>query len=373
MSIIKLPNIVYPLQHLDKTNEIIDVVNSQLNTSYTETNPALTVQEGVCTWTVTHNLDTEDVGVFVYQGDSEVLADVTVTSENVITVKFNSASNISAGVYSVVVLAKGGLAGSGGVVAVDSELSTTSLNPVQNRVITNYVKPKLDNYIPDGTVIHVKADGTGDYATIKEAVDSLEGKWSNGIVTIQLDAGTHYINNRVNIRLAQSNFKEIVIAGAGASSTIIESQLGTGNNPPIYCSEVGTVRLKDFTLKHSSGTQSTDYRGICAERMSILFVSGLSFIGANLALRALNGATIFASGTFNFTGLNVAIDTNGGAKMVFSGATNNFTNVTTAYTVVNGSVINGWAVTSNYTNVTTKVSQAVGTSTNNGWITGVTV
>lgn len=229
------------------------------------------------------------------------------------------------------------------------------------------------SFIADGTVINVKADGTGDFATIKDAIDSLEGKWSTGSVTISLDAGTHYVDNKINIKLAQSNFKEIIIAGAGAASTIVESRLNTGNNPAIYCSEVGTVRLKDFTLKHSSGTQSTDYRGICAERLSTLFISGLSFIGTNLALRALNGATVFATGTIEFSGLNVAIDANGGAKMIFNGATNSFTNITTAYNVGNGSVINGWSVTNTYTSVTNKTSQTVGSATNNGWITGISV
>ena len=156
MSIIKLPNIVYPLQHLDKTNEIIDVVNSQLNTSYSESNPVLTSTEGVATWTVTHNLGTEEVSCTVYQGDNEVLADVAITSANVVTIKFNSASNISAETYSVLVLAKGGLAGAGGVVSVDSELSTTSLNPVQNKVVTTALNGKaskdLDNITNAGKV-----------------------------------------------------------------------------------------------------------------------------------------------------------------------------------------------------------------------------
>lgn len=131
----KLPNIVYPLSHVNKTNEIIDALNDGLNSSYSEESPALTPVEGVCTWTITHNLGTEDVNCTVYEGSSEVVTKIDVTSENVVTVKINSSSNVAAKAYSVLVLAKGGMGGSGGSITVDSSLSATSENPVQNKVI----------------------------------------------------------------------------------------------------------------------------------------------------------------------------------------------------------------------------------------------
>ena len=140
MSIIKLPNIVLPLQHLDKTNEIIQVLNDNLNMNYSEENPLLTSVEGSCTWTVTHNLGTENVNYSIYRGSASILADVSVASENALTVTFNSASNISAGTYNIVVMANGsGSSSGGGIVTVDSELSTTSTNPVQNRIVTNAI------------------------------------------------------------------------------------------------------------------------------------------------------------------------------------------------------------------------------------------
>lgn len=74
--------------------------------SYSTQNTALTVSGGVCTWTVTHNLNTTNVNVSVYEvstGD-KVIYDTTITSANVVTIKILSANNIAADTYKVVVL-----------------------------------------------------------------------------------------------------------------------------------------------------------------------------------------------------------------------------------------------------------------------------
>lgn len=78
------------------------------NRNYTTSNPALTVSSGVCTWTVTHNLGSNKVGVHIYNATSgkEIIADVVRTSTNVVTIKLNSSANISAGTYDVVVIGK---------------------------------------------------------------------------------------------------------------------------------------------------------------------------------------------------------------------------------------------------------------------------
>lgn len=71
----------------------------------TATNPALTASSGVCTWSITNSLGTADVVVNLYEvstGDM-VIAAVTATS-GTITVKINSSSNISAGVYKAVII-----------------------------------------------------------------------------------------------------------------------------------------------------------------------------------------------------------------------------------------------------------------------------
>ena len=68
-------------------------------------NPALTASSGVCTWSITNSLATKYVGVHVYEETTgeEVAVAVTATS-GTITVKINSAGNISAGTYFAVVI-----------------------------------------------------------------------------------------------------------------------------------------------------------------------------------------------------------------------------------------------------------------------------
>ena len=181
MSITRLPEIVFPLTQVNKVNEIVDVLNDNLNMYYSAQNPALTSVEGVCTWTVTHNLGTENVNCSLYNGDNLVISNVSITSDNVITVSFNATTNIAEDTYKIVIISNGAGSSSGsgsyvlptastttlggvridgssitinnGVISstVDSTLSDTSTNPVQNKIITNtfYNNFRVDanNYI----------------------------------------------------------------------------------------------------------------------------------------------------------------------------------------------------------------------------------
>ena len=70
----------------------------------TATNPALTQLGGVCTWTLTTSKAPGCVvAVYETSGGAEVLCDVTHGSGS-LTIKINSASNISAGFYTAVVV-----------------------------------------------------------------------------------------------------------------------------------------------------------------------------------------------------------------------------------------------------------------------------
>ena len=82
------------------------VSSALANRIYSAQNTALTVSGGICTWTITHNLNNSNVNVNVYEvstGD-KVMYDTTITSANVVTVKILSASNIAADTYKVVIL-----------------------------------------------------------------------------------------------------------------------------------------------------------------------------------------------------------------------------------------------------------------------------
>ena len=131
MSITRLPEIVFPLTQVNKVNEIVDVLNDNLNMYYSEENPALTPVEGIATWTVTHNLGTENVNCSLYNGDMLVLSSVSVTCENVVTVSLNSDTNIPADTYKIVIISNGAGSSSGSDSYVLPTASTTTLGAVR--------------------------------------------------------------------------------------------------------------------------------------------------------------------------------------------------------------------------------------------------
>jgi hypothetical protein len=135
-SIQRLPEIVYPLTQVNKVNEIVDVLNDNLNMYYSGTNPALIPVNNVCTWTVAHNLGTENVNCSLYNGDNLVISTINIASENTIIISFNADSVIPADTYKIVIISNGaGSSSGGGDITVDDTLSPTSTNPVQNKVI----------------------------------------------------------------------------------------------------------------------------------------------------------------------------------------------------------------------------------------------
>lgn len=73
---------------------------------YSANNTSLTASGGICTWTVTHNLDNSNVAIHLYNVSTgeEVMFDRAITSSNVVTIKILSASNIAADTYKVVIL-----------------------------------------------------------------------------------------------------------------------------------------------------------------------------------------------------------------------------------------------------------------------------
>ena len=74
-------------------------------TVFTVSNPSLTASSGVCTWAITNSIGKAAVIASIRETNSgkEVICDITYTAST-ITVKFNSANNIAANIYTAVVL-----------------------------------------------------------------------------------------------------------------------------------------------------------------------------------------------------------------------------------------------------------------------------
>lgn len=69
----------------------------------TATNPALTASGGVCTWTISSTPTNALVSIYEVSSGNLVFAEVTLGSGSV-TIRMNSASNISAGTYKAVII-----------------------------------------------------------------------------------------------------------------------------------------------------------------------------------------------------------------------------------------------------------------------------
>jgi hypothetical protein len=79
---------------------------SPLPQKYTTTNGTLTPSGGSVTWTITHNLGSRAVVVQIYDSSTytPVEVDVTRTDANTVTLSWVSASTVSSGAYTVVVV-----------------------------------------------------------------------------------------------------------------------------------------------------------------------------------------------------------------------------------------------------------------------------
>ena len=85
--------------------ELYMVDDDTIGGAYTATCPAITISSGEATWSITHNLGTQNVIVTLYDSSGkEIIKNVTVTSANVISVKFKSSSNVTAGSYKIVII-----------------------------------------------------------------------------------------------------------------------------------------------------------------------------------------------------------------------------------------------------------------------------
>ena len=74
--------------------------------TYSANNTALTVSGGYCTWVVTHNLNSQNVGIHLYEilTGEEVMFDREITSNNSVTIKILATADIVADTYKVVVI-----------------------------------------------------------------------------------------------------------------------------------------------------------------------------------------------------------------------------------------------------------------------------
>lgn len=245
---------------------------------------------------------------------------------------------------------------------VDSALSSASENPVQNKVLY----PSLSGFIPAGTTITVKTDGTGDFTNLQSAISYLTGKWSNGQVTISIAAGTYAPTGQIVLNGSLCSIPYLLITGVSEASTIFNfSSMYVGAFNIIYWStkltllkftincagrtltpgrgvniqeSSGFVAVSNITVNHSDA-------GICTLSNSSSHVANCTMHDCNIGMWQATGARVCAISD-KFTNIN------GNAVQLYKGATVSLDGTAT------------------FTSVNSQYSQSRNTVTENGIIMG---
>ena len=94
----KLNESIKPLDIISTVNTIVDNLGGSFAISNTS---ELVSSEGVCTWTVTHNLNTSNIICSLYKEGIEITRSIIIDSDNQITVSFYSSINVAIGECSI--------------------------------------------------------------------------------------------------------------------------------------------------------------------------------------------------------------------------------------------------------------------------------
>lgn len=225
------------------------------------------------------------------------------------------------------------------------------------------------NYIPSGTTLTVKADGSGDFETIADAVNHLTGKWSDGEVKIRIAAGTHTVSSNISIDGAKFNIPFITIYGDAKATSIIQFS-GAANANAISILNVNASLVSNFTVTRITNTKT----GVGFEiNNTCLGVNGIEVSNFATGILGTLPSDIQLRADISISDCNIGIQAQRFTKIVTYGSTAvNLTNLTTGWSVLTGGLITTSTTITNvtYTNVTNKCSQTVGTFNSNGFIGG---
>ena len=225
-----------------------------------------------------------------------------------------------------------------------------------------------ENFIPAGTTINVKLDGTGDFTNLQSAINFLDNKYSNGVVNIQLGSGTFNITSPISLNVTKSNLGRLEIYGQGVNDTIIKCTSGVTDQFFTIQGMGGyMVRLYNFTV---DGNNQCNH-GITAQLGSHVLVDTTKSTKMAISCYYIRrGAHMISKNIVALTG-KIGISCDNSDFVADVGSTLTITSCTTGLNVSGGGVIRGRYVTKAFSSVTNENSQTAGTFNSNGFI-GIT-
>jgi effector-binding domain-containing protein len=90
-------------------NQNFSYLEEQLNRTglkqYTASCLTLTPQSGLCSWNITHNLETQNVTCRLYNSSGkEIIKNTNILSANQVKIEFKSSSTVSSGSHKIVII-----------------------------------------------------------------------------------------------------------------------------------------------------------------------------------------------------------------------------------------------------------------------------
>ena len=208
-------------------------------------------------------------------------------------------------------------------------------------------------FIPAGTILTVKTDGSGQFTKLSEAISYLTGKYSNGTVTIQLGQGDFVEENTIDI--PEFNIKTLQIIGQGVDKTSISCS-NTQNYNYVITNTVTNIRIANLLLK---GDMTYKLRGLYANLNGSYLLEDVNLYNFERGSMFIDGTRAYLKGTLNIgsTSTTKVVDTgvqsvNGGMILMQSGAKIHFNKCDGAL-YCNGGIISAYPnVQVTYTQVT---------------------
>ena len=180
-----------------------------------------------------------------------------------------------------------------------------------------------ENFIAKGTTYSIKADGTGDFATLKDAIDFLEGKWSNGKISIKLVEGTHTLTAGCTINGTKFAIPFLEITGDGADKSILSNSTSSTN---LHVTNNQYVYINKIKMISTHGTQDT--RALTVTDGATIAIDNISFENyTGYCPGTYGGGTAIIGTNVSITDCAQGINLESGIVNIKWGSTINFTNI----------------------------------------------
>lgn len=223
-------------------------------------------------------------------------------------------------------------------------------------------------FIPAGTILTVETDGSGDFTNLSSAIDYLNGKYSNGSVTIKLGDGTFIEDTNFDVDGTFFNISLLSIQGNG-DTTIIKFT----HTPTQYASNLkfsnGLFSIKNLALQVNGGRAlyiTASCQALCSSititgaHDACLYVDSGGKICITGSLTLANGTkasggcmrcygafiTVYYNTTIKMSNADIGVYSGGGGIIQIDRSKYTVSNVTTVKTTTNDGVVWGSFVAS---------------------------